>query len=449
MTTREPRTVSSTIGLQQNRQVLFHTNIICNQGSGLIGTMFLTSILLLATRSFIVSPIFEIVALGEQLWLLMLVLFLGYLVTIGFATQRYTLDAFELVMVLLGALPILAAIASHIEYDQPLVHGVVAFKDYYLLFTALFVYYLLKRGLISIRQLELALAWASVVSLVLFYGLSLFTNPAKYADTIIAGSQSTKGGGIYYRFNMGLIFYGAIYYFIKAIRTGRLIPLITSGLFVAYILFFRLDRTSMVACVVALALAWLLVASRSYKVRSMLYYGVPGVLGALLVFTAFPSIVDAMSLMFWDAISTLLGENNGAGQALLRNYEAGIVMEQIQEHPIIGNGRVSNTWVEGAFDHFYRFFYPSDVGFLGTLFMFGAVGTIMLYSQYALVVFTAWHMHWEQAGDFAIALLFYLLILFLDSLSNGSLVIYSCQTVIAVMALFYLSAAARHEVGVD
>ena len=404
---------------------------------GLLVMAFLTGLITLSMRSLIVSPFYEILALMEQGLLVFLAAFLVYALCMGFVSRRYALDAFDLVIFSLAILPLTGAIASHVEYGQPLVHGILAFKDYYLFFVAYFLYYLLRREMISLKELENALMWSALISLFMFYLLSLTTNPAKYADTIIAGSQSTKGGGVYYRFNMGLIFYGAIYFFVKAFKKDSLISLIICFLFVVYILFFRLDRTSMVACLLSMGLAWLLSAPRLYKVKSTLYFGIPGLLIVALILTAFPSIIDRVVLMFWDAISTLIGENKGAGQAKLRNYEAGIVIDQIKEHPILGNGRVSNTWVPGAFDYFYRFFYPSDVGFLGTVFVFGIPGTVLLYSQFFLSLFTIWHSKWMK-NSFAIALVFYLLILFLDSLSNGSLIIFSAQTLIPVMCLYYM-----------
>lgn len=397
----------------------------------------LTGLITLSMRSFIVSPFFEILALLEQALLVFLALFLVYSVCIGFASKTYKADLFDLVVVFLGVLPLVGAIASRHEYGQPFLHGVIAFKDFYLFVTSYFIYYLLRRDIIGIYHLEKALMWSALISLFAFYVLSLTTNPAKYADTVIAGSQTTKGGGVYYRFNMGLIFYGAVYFFVKACREDRLLPLLTAGLFVVYILFFRLDRTSMVAVLFAMAAAWLLIAPAAYKLKSILYYGIPSLLFVWIITTAFPSIVDRVVVMFWDAISTLIGQNDGAGQAKLRNYEAGIVVQQIKEHPLLGNGRVSNTWVQGAFDHFYRFFYPSDVGFLGTVFIFGIPGTVLLYSQFALALFTLWYSRWLK-NTFAMALAFYLLVLFIDSLSNGSLVIFSAQTTIPVMALYFL-----------
>jgi hypothetical protein len=195
----------------------------------------------------------------------------------------------------------------------------------------------------------------------------------------------------------------------------------------------------MVACVFTMILAWYIVERRHRKVYFLLYIAAPSLILIILTLVAFPSILNTITNMFLDAITTLSGDNKGAGQALLRNYEAGIVSEQIKEHPIIGNGRVSNLWVEGAFDYFYKFFYPGDVGFLGMFFMFGLVGVPMLYSQYVLAGFIALKMRWSDSETFEVALIFYLIILFIDSLSNGSLVVYSCQTILAIMALYYIS----------
>lgn len=400
-------------------------------------TVGLTGLITLSMRSFIVSPFFEVLALMEQALLVFLALFLVYTVVIGVATRKHQLDLFDVVVVCMGVLPLVGALASQREYGQPFIHGIIAFKDYYLFITAFFIHYLLKRGMVDMKHLEKALMWSALISLFGFYALSLTTNPAKYADSVIAGSQSTKGGGVYYRFNMGLIFYGAVYFFVKACKSDRVFPLLLSALFVVYILFFRLDRTSMVAVLFAMAMAWLIIAPAAYKLKSILYFGVPGVLLIGLVTAAFPSVIDRVVLMFWDALSTLIGQNDGAGQAKLRNYEAGIALQQIKEHPLLGNGRVGSTWVKGAFDHFYRFFYPSDVGFLGTVFIFGIPGAILLYSQFLLSLFTLWYSKW-LANPFAIALAFYLLVLFIDGLSNGSLIIFSAQTAIPVMALYLL-----------
>ncbi len=436
MKTREPRTIESA---GQPATSVFLRNQGIEGGSGLIGTILLTGILLLAMRSFIVSPVFELVAIAEQAWLVLLVLFLIYTISRGFVSRNYTMDRAEVVTVILLVLPIMAALGANREYGQPYIHGILAFKDYYLFCTALLVYHLLKRGIISVRQLEIAMTVAALSSLALFYGMSLFTNPAKYTDTVVAGSQSTKGGSVYYRFSMGLIFYGAIYFFIAWIRNARWSNLLLSGLFVIYILFFRLDRTSIVACLFALLVSWLVVAPRSFKLKSLVYVGGPLAILVCMILVAVPSIWETVSLMFWDAFSTLTGENRGAGQARLRTYEAGIVVEQIQEHPLLGNGRVSNSWVEGAFDHFYRFFYPGDVGFLGTIFIFGVFGAVGLYTQFLLVLPTFKKASWKKADTFTLGLLFYLLILFVDSLSNGSLVVYSSQTVIAAVALYFIS----------
>lgn len=436
MKTREPRTSKSS---EESFVGLTLHDPISKVGSGLIGTMVLTGIVLLAMRSFIVSPVFELVAIAEQAWLVLLVLFLAYTVSRGFVSRSYSMDRMEVVVSIMMILPIMAALGAHREYGQPYIHGILAFKDYYLFCTALLIYHLLKRGIVTIRQLEIAMTIAAVSSLVLFYGMSLFTNPAKYSDTVVAGSQSTKGGGIYYRFSMGLIFYGAIYFFIAWLRNARWSNLLLCGLFVIYIVFFRLDRTSIVACLFALAMAWLLLAPKSVKLRSLLYVGLPASIFVLMVLVAVPSILETVSLMFWDAFSTLTGDNHGAGQARLRTYEAGIVVEQIAEHPLLGNGRVSNSWVEGAFDHFYRFFYPGDVGFLGTIFIFGVFGAAALYSQFLLITPIFRNAKWKQGSTFTLGLLFYLLILFVDSLSNGSLVVYSSQTVIAAMALYFIS----------
>ncbi|MCB0736068.1 MAG: hypothetical protein KDC92_01050 [Bacteroidetes bacterium] len=370
-------------------------------------------------------------------------MFLLYTLITGFVTKCYKIDFFELTVVLLCILPLQGALASYNEYQQPFIHGILAFKDYYLLVSALFIYYLLKRDIISIKELEQGFMVAALISLAGFYILSLATNPAKYADTIIAGSQTTKGDTIYYRFNMGLIFYGTVYFFILFLKTSGIKHLILTGLFALYIFAFRLDRTSMLATMAALFAAWLIASPRLHKVWSLIYVYLPFLLITVCILMIFPSIYDRISVMFWDAFATLIGENDAAGQAKLRSYEAAIATRQVVEHPILGNGRVSNTWLEGAFDNFYRFFYPSDVGILGTVFVFGVPGTLVLYFPFLLALYVIYSLllngvHKALKNKFFISLVFYLFLLFVDGLSNGSQIIFSAQSSIATMAIYFI-----------
>ncbi len=390
-------------------------------------------------RTLIISHFSTVVGALELVFIAMFGLFIVYRTLERGITNNYRINAFDLLIVALSYLPIQAAIGAKVAFDQPLLFGVFAFKEFFLLYGGLVICYFLKRGIVSLETVEKSFVFMAWFHLFYYYGMSLFTSPAQYQDSLLAGAQEAKGSNVYYRFNMAPIFLGTVYYWIKYFRTKNLLNLAFSVLFLAYVVFFRMDRTSMIAVIASMGLYALLGVRIKQQVTTLVKFGLPLLLIITLVYIVKPDVIANYIEMFADVVNALIGKSSNKGQSVLRNEEYEIAVELIKKRPFLGNGKVSNQWVEGGFSYFYGFFYPSDVGIAGQVFMFGIFGALLLYSQFLFAFYYVYKIAIEtlRSNQFIATACFFLLTLFVDALTNGFLTIYAAQSITFIGIVFF------------
>ena len=140
--------------------------------------------------------------------------------------------------------------------------------------------------------------------------------------------------------------------------------------------------------------------------------------------------------MFRDLYSIMVHGETAVGKFSVRGYETDIAVAGFLENPIFGKGKISPKWFTGGFHTFHGYFYPTDVGLIGTLFLFGIIGTILIYSQFIFVAYYFLRIKHKNSIFLQICL-YYLLILFIDSISNGYLYLYSAHTLTIVGIVYY------------
>ena len=394
---------------------------------------------MLIFRVFLVSMISNLETDLETVYVGLLFLWLFYRMLNRAFSGNFVIDKFELIVGLLMLLPIIAGVGAKIEFNEPLIYGIGTFHDYYLILGALFVYSLLKNEEIDLKVVERSFVLTAWANLVLFYGLSLFTNPAQYISTALAGAQTAKGSEVYYRFDMAFMFFGTIYYVVKAFRRKNLLYGLFAFLFMFYIVAFRMDRTSMAVAAAGVGMYFLLEVPLRQKIGVIMASIIPIAFMVYALSLVAPDVYEQYYEMFDDAFHTLLGENDSSGKGSIRVYELRTALNGISEHPFLGNGKVSSNWEPDGYNHFLGYFYPSDVGIFGTIYMFGFVGVLILYSQF-LLVFIVVRKRKKLNGEtpeLITAFKYLLLSLFLDSMTNSYIIIYGAQTVTALMGIYY------------
>ncbi len=412
-------------------------------------TIFLFISLMLTYRVLLISVIPEVELVLEAVYEVILVLYFVYRVVRRVSIGDFRFNLFELYIFGLILLPIFSALAALREFGQPIFYGLASQREFYLFLGALVVYNMLRTGEVTIKMVErafLATAWFSTL---MFYFMTLFTDPSQYIDTGLAGANDLKGESVFYRFNMVFIFFGSIYYSVKAFLERKPFYLAYAVFFAFYAIYFRLDRTTIAVMGAGLVAYFIFEVGLKKKVAFILASLVPGILIIMSVYLFADKTWEKYELMFMDAFATTTGGVSEQGYESIRIYEAGIARQQIEKNPFWGNGSVSQQWVPGGYNYFFRYFYASDVGYLGQIFLYGFLGAAFLYGQYLLALYYILRIRYLTNNVFLSTLKFFLLALALDSITTGYLTVYSAQTVTVVMLLCYffeMDRKAAHEI---
>jgi len=406
-------------------------------GKSTLLAIFLFFNFMVTFRVLLVSVVPEVELVAEALYEAIILLYLVYRLSLRVVSGNLRLNSLELYLVLMFFLPVIAANGARAEFGQPMIYGILTFRDFYLIFGGLIVYNMLRTNTVTIQLVEKMLVLTAWINVLMFYFMSLFVDPRQFIETGLAGANDAKGGDVYFRFNMAYIFFGSIYYFVKAFYRKNFKYLILGAVFLFYVTFFRFDRTSMASVFGALAMFFVTALTPRRQLMWILIGFIPILFLVTSVYFVSPELFEQYYLMFADAFATLLGTANAEGEESVRLNELRIALEHIEKNPLIGNGKVSNQWVEGGYSHFLGFFYASDVGIFGQIFMYGFIGAFLLYFQFLLSLNYALKIRHIKRNVFLVSLKFMMFAIMLDSITNGYLTIYAAQSVTALILIYY------------
>lgn len=410
--------------------------------------ILLFMVVLVSYRVLLTSVLYYVELVLELAFEAFIVLYLGYRIVLRVFNKNYRLNTLEIYFALLFFLPVIPAVGALNEFGQPLFYGLGTFRDFYLLFYALVIYNMLRSGEVTIELVEKAFVGVAVFNMALSYFLSLATNPASFQDSNLAGSNDSKGGEVYYRFNMAMFFFGSIYFFVKSFYRKNYLYLGYSALFLIYVVFFRLDRTSMAVNGAAIIAFFFTAISARTQVLTFFKLIIPIIMGLIVAYFIVPDVFEQYIGMFQDAIAGATGKGVETAEDSIRLVEAQVAIDGIKEHPIIGNGKISNEWEPLGYNRYYPYFFASDVGILGQTFMYGILGASILYGQFILALYFILRIKHIKRNVFLVSLKFYLLALSLDSLTNGYITIYAAQSIV-VLALIYYFYQKDQEIGIQ
>ena len=213
--------------------------------------IFLFVNFMLTYRVLLISFIPEAELVGEALYIVVIFFYLAYRIVHRVISGNFRFNSLEIYLALIFLLPVWAANGARMEFGQPLIYGVATYRDFYLVFGGLIVYNLLRTNKVEMELVEKMFIWTAWFCVIMFYVMTLFTDPRQFQDTGLAGANSIKGEAVYYRFNMAFVFFGSLYYGVKAFYEKKFIYIVYSVFFAVYVLFLRFDRTSIATLVAA------------------------------------------------------------------------------------------------------------------------------------------------------------------------------------------------------
>lgn len=324
--------------------------------------------------------------LVKELEAFAIVLMLGYvfvrfiLYRIYIAKPNYTL--FELYLLILQIVPLYSAWRAHSVFGQPFIYGVLTQRYVWVSCVALILLDLMKRGIVTIKHIEralLLLAWGSL----LVYGiLQIVVDPSKFAEEYPSFAAAAGNGEYTFKFETTALTFGFIYYLLGGILLRSMRHYWLALPFLLF-LFVVIDKRSLYVAMgfVIIWVVWLYTSKArfiKFAFKSGLVIGMT--LAILLVLE--PEIIYAFVSRFSDALFVMAtGEKGEDASSNARIIEVLMAMPYIESHPFLGSGDLSDQW-ENGFEGAMGYFFPSDIGLVGGVFVYGVVGVLVLYVQF-------------------------------------------------------------------
>lgn len=338
------------------------------------------------------SPILSVTPLAP-LYNIMTYIIVGILVPFGlvyifdkvFIKKRFsTIDS---LVVLMSMFTFYCAISSNFVFGQPIIKGIfIAGKTYLPIISIFLLYYLFKTETITMYQYNFAMLNICWINLVLYVYLMFSINPAIYKETTdLVGFNPSKGGYVF-NFPPSFIVYGLIFYFLDYTINKNRFSLVLSFVLIAYILFLDKGRIQFIAVMASIGLhtLWFL-PWKSLMFRLIDILALTGIM-LLIVYWIQPELLEVVLNMFMVFVEAIFGIETGESSADARWVEIATVLDHFDKHPghwFFGIGFIprDDLWMR------FGYLYFTDIGIFGILFVFGIVGTIILFSFFLYPVF--------------------------------------------------------------
>jgi len=157
-----------------------------------------------------------------------------------------------------------------------------------------------------------------------------------------------------------------------------------------------------------------------------------------LVYLFHGDIIDRWTERYSDAFTVVLaGTLTRDASANARIHETNAVLPYVRRNWLLGNGGLSNQWEDG-YKNKFGYFYTSDIGLIGVVFVYGVAGAALLYLQFLFALRYAKTHEDVRYSPFLDASSVFLLFLFLHSFVTGS-VAFDPSPSLFFIALLYSS----------
>jgi hypothetical protein len=303
-----------------------------------------------------------------------------YLLDIAVHLRSYRITKIDLLMWLFIFINIFSAYIGHKEFGQPIYYGILAQSSILLSLSGILLISFLNKGLITIRQVERSFVIISLTILFTCYFFILFVDPSHFTDQDFVSYSSIRG--YRYRFQFALVVMLLFYSLFKISRERKPGYAVIVALVLFYMIYFLQSRTSLIVLCITLLIYFYRNFSLRKKIRKIFYYGSMILIGGTIsIMLGFTSLLEKYKLLYNNALDAFTNESPVEPSSAVRFKEYQLALEYIGKNPFFGNGFISNQW-RGGYRDLFGYFYPVDIGLLGNIFVYGIIGTIVIYIPY-------------------------------------------------------------------
>lgn len=273
-----------------------------------------------------------------------------------------------------------AAYQGHAIFHQPYYYGIMAQRSVLLSLSGILLISLLRKGWITIEQVERSFVAISLTLLIIFYFFFLFVNPVKFTDMEFVAYSPIRG--YRYRFQFALVIMLLFYSLFKVSHERKNGYIAIVLLIIFYLVYFLQSRTTLVVLAFTLLIYFFRNFTLREKIRNTLIYGSVILVAVIILFSlGYTSLFDKYHVLYSNVYNIFFGESSDEASSAVRFMEFNIALDYIEKNPILGNGFISNQW-NGGWRDILGYFYPVDIGLLGNIFVFGLLGTVLIYLPY-------------------------------------------------------------------
>ncbi|HUW26070.1 MAG TPA: O-antigen ligase family protein [Gallionella sp.] len=343
---------------------------------------------------------------------------------------RFRASGYEKYIFLLMCLPFYSAWRSYVVFGQPLIYGVLCQRYIWLSATALLLINCFRYNWVGLKDIEKSMVVLSWLCLGCYVLVQLFVNPANYAGELQFVARSSVG--YLFKFETAPLVFGFFYYLMKwFVRRSHayffaVIPFLSMLLFI--------DKRSLhLSMIMAILLTiWIYFDHRKLaSVVFKLFFVVTSIL--VMVYLANPEYLDKSVTRFNEAVSVVLTAEKGDDDSSnARIGEVLIALPYIQENWMLGNGDVSSQW-NGGYESILGYFYTSDIGMIGALFVFGLIGVALVYGQFFFVNIGQLSAVNLSYAPFSLASFAVVLTLFFQSAIKGDIIFSPAQVLFFIV----------------
>jgi hypothetical protein len=250
-------------------------------------------------------------------------------------------------------------------------------KNYFYTLNIFFFYYLFRSRIINPSHYKFGYLATCWFNLLLYIYLMYTINPAQYQDTELVGYNPSKGGYVY-NFPPGFIQFGANFYFLTFVYKKKYWSLFLWAALMSYIIFFDKGRILAIETIGAqfafmiIFMPWQTTLRRSVSIVLMASFTVG------LIYYFYPEMLDTVFGMFKIFFEMLTGTETGEASADSRFLQFATAFDFWTKHPL---ALFTGIGMNPKEDMLYKVGYinPTDTGIIGTLLIFGIIGTVLNY----------------------------------------------------------------------
>jgi hypothetical protein len=325
--------------------------------------------------------------LVQEVWYGCCLLLLIFIFPFWKFKARWRFSGLESYLLLLMVIsPITSAFCAWRASGQPVYYGLAAERNVALFAFIIAISYALRRRSLRVQDVEKSLLFLSWGTLIVYTAMRLSLRPSdftSYGIGFISGPDELAE----FKFQPFFTVFGFYYYVFRGFRTRSTKNYAISLLFLASSIGTVGGRglaISMVLGVLFLFFRWGGTGFLLKTLPKMLFF-TAALLGTLYVWNS--EAVSARYGKFSDAFQVLTGAEVEDASAAARPLELLNALPHIADHPVFGNGLVSNQWEgkqENSPSDFYpaEYFFPVDIGVIGIVYLYGVFGILLFAWQY-------------------------------------------------------------------